>query len=265
MVWSSSSLAEACFENERRCALSFHPLHRKMDFLFARRAYIIRNMFTKLVLLIAVLLPALLLFQWLNDRYRRNNEIFRKIIHIFHGVTLAALAFIVPLGFLIVVEGFFLLSIFIARYLSDNFSAVPWIKYMSRVYKVDRISYGEYLYPISAILVILLTNSKWIFAASILTLGLADAAAALVGKKYGKKTSYTILGQKKSLIGSTAFYIVALGVVFAFTRFAEPAISVSVFTILWVTLVITFSENIGIYGTDNLLIPLTTAYLLAAL
>ncbi len=222
-------------------------------------------MITRILILVAALLPALLVFQWLNDKYRKNNEIFRKIIHIFHGVTLAALAFIAPLGLLIVVEGFFLVSIFIARYLSDNFSAVPWIGYMSRVYKVDRISYGEYLYPISAILVILLTNDKWIFAGSILTLGLADAAAALVGKKYGKKTSYTILGQKKSLVGSTAFYIVALFVVFGFTRLVEPSISVSIVTVLWVTLVITFSENIGVYGTDNLLVPLTAAYLLSAL
>jgi len=216
-------------------------------------------------MLIAVILPALLILQWLNDRYRKDNETFRKIIHVFHGVTIAALAFIVPLDFLIGVEVFFLVSMVIGRYLYEHFNKVEWVLYLARLYKVGRISYGEYLYPISAIILILLTNNKWVFAASILTLGLADAAAALVGKRYGKSTSYTVLGQKKSLVGSAAFYMVALVVVLGFTQFAEPAVSVSILTVLWVTLVITFSENIGVYGTDNLLIPLTAAYLLSAL
>jgi phytol kinase len=224
-------------------------------------------MIMRIVLLVAVLLPTLLVLQWLNDKYKKDNEAFRKIIHVFHGVTLAALAFIVPLYLLIIVEAFLLSCMAIGRYLylDGYFGKMRWVQYVARLYEVGRISYGEYLYPISAILLILLTDDKWVFAASILTLGLADAAAALVGKKYGKRTTYTILGQKKSLVGSTAFYIVALGVVFAFAKLAEPAMSVSVFTVLWVTLVITFSENIGVYGTDNLLIPLTTAYLLSAL
>lgn len=222
-------------------------------------------MIMQIVMLVAVLLPAFLALQWLNDKYRQNNEAFRKIVHIFHGITLASLAFIVPLKFLIGVEAFFLVSIVIARYLHEHFSKIPWIRYMGRLYKVDRISYGEYFFPISAIFLVILANSKWEFTAAILILGLADAAAALVGKKYGKKTSYTVLGQKKSLVGSMAFYIVALGVVFTFTRLAEPAVSVSTLTVLWVTLVITFSENIGVYGTDNLLIPLTAVYLLNAL
>jgi len=224
-------------------------------------------MLMKLVLLVAVIVSALVLFQWLNDRFEKDNETFRKIVHIFNGVTLAALAFIVPLQFIIVWEAAFLILMSIGRYmyLDGYFGKIAWVRYIARLYDVDRVTYGEYLYPISAIIVVVLTNDKWIFAASILTLGLADAAAALVGKRYGKKTSYTILGQKKSLVGSTAFFIVALAVVFAFTQFAEPSINVSTVTVLWVTLAITFSENIGIYGTDNLLIPLTAAYLFSAM
>jgi len=215
--------------------------------------------------MVAILLPALLLFQWLNDKHRKNNEAFRKIIHIFHGLTLAILAFIVPLEALIALESVFLVSMVIARYLSENFSKVPWIKYMGRVYNVGRISYGEFFFPISVILLVFLADTKWEFAASVLILGLADAAAALVGKKYGLSTTYTILGQKKSVIGSLAFCIVTLAIISGFAQLAEPAIYVSLLSVIWVSLVLTVSENIGIYGTDNLLIPLTAVYLLNAL
>lgn len=222
-------------------------------------------MIAKIVVMVAVLLPALLILQWLNDKHRKNNEAFRKIIHIFHGLTLASLAFIVPLEALVVLEGIFLVSMVIARYLSENFSRVPWIKYMGRVYNVGRISYGEFFFPISVILLVFLADTKWEFAASVLVLGLADAAAALVGKKYGQSTMYPILGQKKSIVGSLAFCLVTLVVVTGFVQFAEPTVSVSLFSVIWVSLVLTIAENIGIYGTDNLLIPLSAVYLLNAL
>lgn len=221
-------------------------------------------MLMKIVLLVAVLLPMLLTLQWLNDKTGKDNETFRKIVHIFHGVTLAALAFIVPMELIIGIEAFILISMVIARYLSENFKRVPWIRYLSRLYKVGRTSYGDFFFPISAIALVFLADSKWEFAAAVLILGLADAAAALIGKQYGKGSSYKILGQRKSALGSLAFFTVTLAVVAAFVLVAEPAITVGVSTLLLVTLIVTASENLGVYGTDNLLIPLTAVYLLNA-
>jgi phytol kinase len=223
-------------------------------------------MITRLAVLIVVIAILSFVGQQLADKHSKDNESFRKLFHIMHGVTLAGLAFVVPLSWLIGLEVVFFISMLATRYLVGHYSRIiKWVGYFARAYRVGRLSYGEFFFPISVILLVLLSESKWEFAASILILGLADAAAALVGKKYGKRTGYKILGQKKSLMGSAVFYVVTLIVVVAFVQLAEPAISVSLLTVLWVTFVITVAENIGVYGTDNLLIPLTAVYLLNAL
>lgn len=222
-------------------------------------------MIPKIITIFAILLAVGFVGQWLINRYSKDNEQLRKLVHVLHGVGLAALAFVAPFQVIAVIEIIFLFSVVIARYTVEHFDYIPWIAYCRKVYQVGRLSYGEFFFPISAILLAILADGKWEFAASILILGLADTAAALVGKKHGKESTYTILGQKKSLIGSLAFYCVALGVTTLFTQFAEPAVTVGVVTVLWVTLIITISENIGVYGTDNLLIPLTAVYLLNAL
>jgi phytol kinase len=204
--------------------------------------------------------------QQLADKHSKDNESFRKLFHIMHGVTLAGLAFVVPLNWLIGLEILFFVSMIITRYLvvhQNHFFTV--IGYFSRAYKVGRISYGEFFYPISVILLVLLARTKWEFAAAVLILGLADAIAAIVGKKYGAKTSYLVLGQKKSLLGSLAFFVVTIIVLIGFTALAPHIDPVSFWFILPIALLITLTENVGVYGTDNLLIPIAAIVLLNAL
>jgi phytol kinase len=112
---------------------------------------------------------------------------------------------------------------------------------------------------------VLLARTKWEFAAAVLILGLADAIAAIVGKKYGAKTSYLVLGQKKSLLGSLAFFVVTIIVLIGFTALAPHIDPVSFWFILPIALLITLTENVGVYGTDNLLIPIAAIVLLNAL
>jgi phytol kinase len=204
--------------------------------------------------------------QQLADKHSKDNESFRKLFHIMHGVTLAGLAFVVPLNWLIGLEILFFVSMIITRYLvthQNHFFTI--IGYFSRAYKVGRISYGEFFYPISVILLVLLARTKWEFAAAVLILGLADAIAAIVGKKYGAKTSYLVLGQKKSLLGSLAFFVVTIIVLIGFTALAPHIDPVSFWFILPIALLITLTENVGVYGTDNLLIPIAAIVLLNAL
>lgn len=223
-------------------------------------------MITRLAVLLLIIAVLSFVGQQIADKHSKDNESFRKLFHIMHGVTLAGLAFVVPLDWIIGLEVVFFVSMLATRYLVGHYSRiVRWVGYVGRAFLVGRVSYGEFFYPVSAILLVIFADGKWEFAASILILGLADAVAALVGKKYGKRSSYTVLGQKKSLLGSLSFYVVTLAIVIAFTQLGEPATSVSMLTVLWVTLVITIAENVGVYGTDNLLIPLVSVYLLNAL
>lgn len=218
-----------------------------------------------LILAIATVVIALI-GQQLTERYSKDNEPFRKLFHVLHGVILAVLAFIVPLRWIVALEIIFFVSMIITRYIVyNNNRLLKWVSYLSKAYRVGRVSYGEFFYPISIIIIVLFANTKWEFVAATLILALADTAAAIVGRKWGKSSSYKVLGQKKSLLGSLAFFVVCSIIVFAYTVVAPHIISVGLGTILLISLFITFSENVGVFGSDNLLIPLATVFVLNSL
>lgn len=223
-------------------------------------------MLTNLLILAVVIGVLTLIGQQYSDKYSKDNESFRKLFHVMHALTLAGLAFVVPLKWIVALEVLFFVSMIITRYLVFNKNQVlKWVSYMSRAYKVGRISYGEFFYPVSVILATILADTKWEFAAAVLILGLADTAAAFIGKKYGKRTSYKILGQRKSLIGSLAFFVVSFGIIALFANITPSLAPINLGFITMVALFVTASENAGVYGSDNLLIPVVSVVLLNAM
>ncbi len=221
-------------------------------------------MLGKILFVTLVILVFAMAAQWLINKYSRDNELLRKLVHVCHGIGIAILAFIAPFSVLLGIEIIFLASMFVARYLQEHFSFIPWIKYFGKVYRVGRISYGEFFYPISVIVALFLADSRWEFAAAILILALADSAAAIAGKRFGKSTTYPVLGQKKSLVGSAAFYVVSYAIigVFILISGADVSSEIGLGSLLWVTLALTITENLGVYGSDNLLIPVVAVVLL---
>lgn len=220
-------------------------------------------MILQLVLLCVILVAAALIGRWLIDTHGKDNEQLRKLVHVLHGVGLAALAFVVPLEFIVGVEVVFLFSMIIARYLAEHFTKIPWIKYMQRMYSVGRISFGEFFYPISAIILVFIAQSKWEFAAAILILGIADSVAALVGKRYGSGNSYSVFGQKKSLAGSLAFLVASFVIIWGFVMLHGIELgSMSLVLIVLTAGLVTIAENLGVYGSDNMLIPIVAVLLL---
>lgn len=220
-------------------------------------------MIIQLLALVVILVITALIGRWLIDSHGRDNEQLRKLVHVLHGVGLAVLAFVVPLQFIVVIEVVFFFSVIVARYVAEHFTKVPWIKYMQRMYSVGRISFGEFFYPISAILLVFMAQSKWEFAAAILILGIADTAAALVGKRYGKGNSYLVFGQMKSIAGSMAFLATTLVIVWGFVMLHGVELgTVSLGLIVLTSVLITSAENLGVYGSDNLLIPVVAVLLL---
>lgn len=220
-------------------------------------------MILQLLMLTVILVATALVGRWLIDSRGKDNEQLRKLVHVLHGVGLSALAFVVPLQFIFGVEVVFLLSMMIARYLAEHFTKVPWIKYMNRMYSVGRLSFGEFFFPISAMLLVFIAQSKWEFAAAILILGIADAIAALVGKQYGKDNSYLVFGQKKSIAGSVAFLCVTLLIIMLFSVLHGAALGgIGIGMVILSSVLITIAENLGVYGSDNLLIPVVAVLLL---
>ena len=128
------------------------------------------------------------------------------------------------------------------------------------IYDVDRKSLGEVYFTISVFIIFCLSNgNKILYTIPILILTLADSAAALIGKNYGKKNLAQDNEDSKSLEGSFMFFMVAFMVTLCplllFTDVGrEETLIISIIVGFNVALV----EMISHTGNDNLLIPLTT-------
>lgn len=194
---------------------------------------------------------------WGAEFWRRkehfSNEVSRKLVHSIHAASVAYWPFIMDIRYVIAIEVIFIIGILVAKQLH----LFSWL------WKVGRTSWGEYAYPIGIISAVLLAETRWIYLAGILILGFADASAALIGKKYGKKNSYMIFGQKKSLAGSAAFMIIASAILLSIVFGGPEAFTnATVLTVLGVAACITAIENLGVYGSDNLGIPIMTVIFL---
>jgi phytol kinase len=141
-------------------------------------------------------------------------------------------------------------------------SKMHWFSWLRRV---GRKSWGEYWFPVGIIIAALTARSKWIYLAAALEMGLADAVAAVVGKKFGKHP-YKILGQNKSLQGTGAFAVVSFLILGSILGFSPLVVSSgALITAIWLAGLLAVTENIGVYGLDNLLLPLVTVVVLNAL
>ncbi len=217
------------------------------------------------VLWLLVVVGTLALIETVLNLLHRDNEASRKALHIMHAVGLVGLAFIVPLTWLIAFEMFFLFAMFVARYLNTHYDKRwKWVHYLGKTYRVGRTSYGDLLLPASVVLTAFIANTKWEFVVAVLVVGLADAAAALVGKKWGSSSSYAIFGQQKSVLGSAAFLVVAIMVVYGYSLLS-PTYPGDILPLFAIAALLTGIENIGVYGSDNFLLPIATVWIFNSL
>ena len=122
---------------------------------------------------------------------------------------------------------------------------------------VGRDSLGEIYYPISVVLLFILSGDHWLlYVVPILMLALADAVAALVGIRYGQ-VQYQTADGVKSLEGSLAFFLVAFFsahlpiLLLTNTGRAESILIAAILALLVMML-----ESVAWRGLDNLFIPL---------
>ena len=206
-----------------------------------------------LALAIGIIVTGLILL--VNEELSRkqiiSKELARKIPHIALAVAFAIMPFYIGLHKLALLA---LIDIFVAL-LATKFN---WFAH-SRA--VDRLTWGEYFFLTGSILAALTANSNWIFVAAMLTLGLADAAAALVGIKYGKH-AYKILGSTKTIEGTLAFIIVA-NIITSLVIFVAPSgLSPSWLVVVLLPLFGGMVEAVMPYGLDNLALPLLVVVIL---
>lgn len=206
-------------------------------------------------LLIAVVIVFALLV--IGEFYWRKNivhdEISRKFVHITVGSFVASWPFFMGWGQIQILSIAFVVTVALSKYL-NLFQAI---------HSVQRPTVGELFFAAAVGLTTLITQDKYIFAAAILHMSLADGLAAIIGTRFGKKNRYKILGQTKSLIGTATFIVVSVLILGAYGLMA--AVTLSPLVILVIAYGSAAIENVGLYGSDNLLVPLLVAAVLASL
>lgn len=199
--------------------------------------------------IILAVLPVFFLLVLTEILWRRNllrGESARKLIHIIVGSYVAFWPFLISFKAIQAISAAFLIVIA----LSLKFGI------FKAIHGVARKTWGEVLFAVGIGVIAVLTESPWIFTACILHMSVADGFAALAGKRWGKNNKYYVGGHEKSIVGTAVFWFCSLLITgLAVANIPQLQVNMSMY-LLWLPIIASFTENIGIGGTDNVLVPL---------
>ena len=203
----------------------------------------------------ALILTILVVFALLviNEYWWRKTEpteLSRKFIHITVGSFVAFWPFFLSWHQIIFLSVAFFAVALVSKYL-HIFKAI---------HSVQRPTWGELFFALAVGVIAYVTNSKGIYAAALLQMSLADGLAAIVGLRYGKKTQYKVLGSTKSLVGTATFFVVSFCLLLGYSTIGGGELSLAL--IAGIAFAASLIENLGVYGSDNLLVPLMVAWML---
>jgi phytol kinase len=135
--------------------------------------------------------------------------------------------------------------------------------WLGSVHGVERRSEGDLAFPVAVYLLFVLARSQPVFyMIALFTLVVSDAAAALLGRSYGRHF-YTIGSDRKSVEGSVVFLLATfLGVHLPLLLLTDIDRGTSVILAAQIALIVASFEAISARGYDNLIVPLATFYLL---
>ncbi len=215
-----------------------------------------------------VLLTGLVVVIIFSEVFRRKHnwsiKVTRKFVHILTGVFIAVTPFLLesPIP-LLSISGIFIIV---------NLIAIQkgW---MPGMHATAKVSYGTVFYPISFfILIYLLWNDhRSVLVISMLIMAIADAGAAIVGENIKSPTFYQIAGERKSLQGSLAMFVLTflitfIGLIFfgKIDQLTLPWLVAGWYSVV-VALFTTACESVSYKGSDNLSVPLGAAFVLTYL
>ncbi|HEY1645659.1 MAG TPA: hypothetical protein VGF75_04780 [Candidatus Saccharimonadales bacterium] len=203
-------------------------------------------MFSLIITIIAVLVILLLNEAWWRIK-RPNDEISRKSVHIIVGSFVAFWPYYLKWTEIELLGLAFFAVVYVSKHL----------KIFQAIHSVQRPTMGEVFFALSITLVALVTHDPLIYMTAILSMGLADGLAAILGSYFGKSTNYSIFGNTKSIVGSLTFYIVVLLLLANYHAHTHLPENGAVY--LSLGLVATALENVSALGLDNLFVPLLIA------
>ena len=205
------------------------------------------NEFQTIVAVTVLFTLFLVLVRWGHCLFYAKPENTRAILHMVGGVVFSFSPFLLSREAIIVLGIIFAIIIFFSKH----------FKFVEGIHGVERITWGEVLYPLGIALAafLFLPHDLLAFQFGVLVLGISDAVAALVGRNFGT-LKFIVFQNKKTLEGSVAFFI---SVVVLMILFSPGAPALSFFIIPFV---LTLAEFILVYGFDDLLLPIAAGTLL---
>jgi phytol kinase len=182
-----------------------------------------------------------------------HPEMLRKGLHISLGLT--ALSF--PWLFQNVWPVLLLGSISIVGFMGVRLGLPLLRRLAHKLAGVTRVSIGEFCFIIATCIVFIFSaDDPVLYSIPMLVLSLADAAAALVGTRYGRHW-YRTWDDYKSVEGSVAFFVVAFACIFLpLVWFTHASLDLSASVAGLIALATTVLEASMGRGFDNLVVPL---------
>lgn len=184
---------------------------------------------------------------------RPPTEYTRKLVHAGGGFIALGLPQLVSSHWVVLVLGGSMGALFV---LSKRFG------WLASVHAVERRSRGAEYYPVVIyLLFVLAANEPWKYVAAVLNLAVADASAAIIGKRFGR-IKYRVADQCKSLEGSLAFYVasflVTLGPLLWWSPLKDSPGEWAHYCLAahLIALLVTCFEAVSQDGQDDLWIPL---------
>jgi Dolichol kinase len=208
------------------------------------------------LLILGGLMLALRRWQWTA---RPNPELVRKLLHIPMGMVTLTFPWLFESVWQVAVLGglaiAWLMTLRLYRPLAQGLGSV--------LGGVGRRSLGEVYFPLSVVILFALTPGQpLLYVIPILILALADAAAALVGTRYGQMR-YVATEGYKSTEGSLSFFMATFfSVHVPLLLFSETGRPESLLIATILGLLVMLIEAIAWQGLDNLFIPLGSFLLL---
>lgn len=202
-----------------------------------------------LVIATAIVFGMLVMSEVLWRRKVIRGELARKFVHILVGSFVAFWPYFMSWRSIQLMSVAFLAVVVVSQR----------IRIFHAVHEVSRKSWGEELFAVSIGLAAWLTPSPLVFAAAVLHLALADGFAALVGKRFGMLHQYRVGDYTKTLAGTCTFWIISTIITATVVLLGAPGNGVLwplLPLVVWLPLAATVLENVGIRGTDNLLVPM---------
>lgn len=203
------------------------------------------------------LLFVVLLAEGWRYYFKPSVEVTRKFVHFFSGLIVSFFPWIfTSLWSILALAMIFALILRVTAYLGV----------LKSVHDVKRSSLGDLYFVASAYSLFLFADQYKIFyMVSMLTLTIADALAAILGKTY-KRTTYGSKWGHKSLEGSAVFFFLTFLIVhLPLLLLTDIDRGHCVLMSLQIALIVTCFEAICFGGLDNLIVPFSTFFLLVKL